>query len=137
MILVDDKGKFLLKGRKKLCEQSDLKKGFAKTFQVDGEKIAVYFNGREVFAFTPFCPHARANLTQGTFDRKTVTCHWHGWCFDLESGNGLNNKSKLKTYAVSRENGAIYVDICRDGDGNGPDPDNADFFMPKIKWKNS
>ena len=120
---------------KKLCAESDLKKESGKIFLIEGKKIGVYFNGNEIFAFSPFCPHARANLTHGAFDRHTVKCHWHGWRFDLESGKGLNNGSQLETYRVSRQNGWIYVAFEKNREVEGPD--DSDFLMPEIKWKNS
>ena len=42
------------------------------------------------YVFERFCPHRRADLAVfGTIEGTTLTCHLHGWQFDLESGRCL------------------------------------------------
>ncbi|NOZ12330.1 MAG: Rieske (2Fe-2S) protein [Acidobacteria bacterium] len=118
----------------KMCKKTELNNHRARILRVEGKQIAVYREGENIFAFSPFCPHARANLTRGVFSGHEVCCHWHGWRFDLESGEGLNNDCKLKMYPVSIRDGIVFVDLednVPSGEVNQPD----DFFMPEIQWK--
>ncbi len=117
----------------KICDISSFKKGHGTIFQVAGKQIAVYFDGEEIFAFSPFCPHARANLTKGTFRKQEVKCHWHGWRFNLQDGEGLNNDARLKTYPVTVQNGEVFIGF-QDEKEIKP-AESEDLFMPEIKWK--
>ena len=119
---------------KKICDVTSLKKGKATILRMDGEQIALYFDGSEVFAFSPFCPHARANLTMGSFHEQEVKCHWHGWRFSLRDGEGVNNDSRLKTYPVKVEDGIVFVELNQQIEEKKPTV-NEDPFMPEIKWK--
>jgi len=118
----------------KICDVSSLKKGRATIFRLKGEQIALYVDGEEIFAFSPFCPHARANLTMGSFHEQEVKCHWHGWRFSLRDGEGVNNDSRLKTYPVTVENGIVFVELNQQIEEKKPTV-NEDPFMPEIKWK--
>lgn len=118
--------------RKKLCLTQELKPGKPTVILSDGKKVAVMKTADgAVIAFSPFCPHARANLLHGRFENDTVTCHWHGWTFDLRSGEGTNNDSRLHMFPVVEEAGVVYL-VAENRDVEQP---GEDFFMPEIKWK--
>ncbi len=119
---------------KKVCNLTRLEKGRPTVFRVSEKQVALYFDGKEIFAFSPFCPHARANLTKGTFRGHEVRCHWHGWRFNLKDGEGLNNDANLKIYPVTVQDGEIFVDF-EEQQMDGDSIDNEDLFMPEIKWK--
>jgi UDP-MurNAc hydroxylase len=45
---------------------------------------------RAGYVFERFCPHRRADLAVfGTIEGATLTCHLHGWQFDLDTGRCL------------------------------------------------
>jgi UDP-MurNAc hydroxylase len=45
---------------------------------------------RSGYVFERFCPHRRADLAVfGTIEDTTLTCHLHGWQFDLDTGRCL------------------------------------------------
>ena len=56
--------------------------------------MALYRLGGAVVCWQAFCPHLQGPLFQGTLSwlgaRPSVTCPWHGWRFDLESGERLD-----------------------------------------------
>ncbi|RLE18751.1 MAG: hypothetical protein DRJ14_02800 [Acidobacteria bacterium] len=118
-----------------VCDVSSLKEGQARVYRVNGKHVAIYFDGEDVFAFSPHCPHARANLTKGTFQKDAVRCHWHGWRFSLQDGKGLNNDAELKTYPASIRDGEVMVELV-EPEGQPKQEEGEDSFMPEIKWKN-
>lgn len=118
----------------KICEVSSLKRNHATIFRVEGRQVAVYFNGEDIFAFSPFCPHARANLTKGTFQNHEVRCHWHGWRFSLQDGKGLKNDSRLKTYPVTVQDGEVFIEL-EEEQQEGKATEREEFCMPEIEWK--
>ena len=117
----------------RVCRLGELSEGKPRVFHVNGTKIAVMKTGTGVVAFSPFCPHARANLLHGRYDGLTVTCHWHGWKFDLKTGKGTNNDAGLTTYPVRVDEDNVFVQLK--GDVEPVEADEA-FFMPEIRWKN-
>ncbi len=64
------------------------------------------------FATEVGCKHQRADLTKGEIKGLIVTCHRHGWQYDLESGKCLNHDSAdLRKYPLKIENDEIYISL--------------------------
>ncbi len=61
---------------------------------VAGDQIVALFNvdGR-LYALDGICPHQGGPLGQGTLEAAVVTCPWHGWQFDVRTGQHQVNGS--------------------------------------------
>ncbi len=57
--------------------------------QIKGEPLIVTRIDGEIFAFSAICPHAAANLNDGTLHRGRITCPLHEWKFDIRTGRTL------------------------------------------------
>ncbi|MCA9694225.1 MAG: Rieske 2Fe-2S domain-containing protein, partial [Myxococcales bacterium] len=59
------------------------------------------------------CPHEGYPLSQGTVDDACVlTCNWHNWKFDLETGANTMSGDGVRTYPVERrDDGHVWVDV--------------------------
>jgi len=56
------------------------------------------------------CPHAGGNLSAGAVEGSVVTCPWHFWPFDLDSGQcTLAANVQLRRYPCKVENGEIFA----------------------------
>jgi nitrite reductase/ring-hydroxylating ferredoxin subunit len=95
--------------------------------EVEGREIGVFRIDGEYHALLNYCPHQAAPLCQGDltgqmvvgddgwewhYDKEgeIVTCPWHGWKFDVESGvNVKDDRYAVPTYEVEVEDGAVYV----------------------------
>lgn len=56
------------------------------------------------------CPHAGGNLAAGEVTGATVTCPWHQWPFDLDSGVcTLSDSARLRPLEVCVEEGWVCV----------------------------
>ena len=77
----------------------------------DGNELAVYNVGGEFYATENFCPHRGAPLADGVLCGHIVECGWHGWQFDVRTGECLTVTEKLKTYRVRTEEGMLKVEI--------------------------
>ena len=54
---------------------------------VSGDRVIALFNVAGTFyALDGVCPHQGGPLGQGTLEGCVVTCPWHGWQFDVTSG---------------------------------------------------
>jgi nitrite reductase/ring-hydroxylating ferredoxin subunit len=52
----------------------------------EGRFIALFRVGDEVRALDDACPHQGAPLSMGVVKQGEVTCSWHGWHFEVETG---------------------------------------------------
>src|ERR1700752_3437756 len=90
--------------------------------KLGGKQIALFAVGRDVFACNNRCPHEGYPLREGTLDDGCVlTCNWHGWKFDLRSGDNLLRGDRLRTYPTKIVEGAVWVDVA------DPPPEQRQF----------
>lgn len=76
-----------------------------------GEQVAVFRSGHRFFAVENRCPHAGAYLNEGIVEDNILTCIWHGWRFELESGQCLNEYwARLKTFPLSEEDDELLIE---------------------------
>jgi nitrite reductase/ring-hydroxylating ferredoxin subunit len=91
----------------------DLPEGRGATVELAGGKeLALYNVGGRFYCVENFCPHKGAPLADCPVSGQTVTCDWHGWRFDLQTGACLNRVSDpLETYEVVIEDGLLKISV--------------------------
>ena len=69
-------------------------------------QIALFAAGDAVFACNNRCPHEGYPLREGTVNGDCVlTCNWHGWKFDLKTGDNLFQGDRLRLYPIGHRRG--------------------------------
>lgn len=114
--------------RHTVCATDDLPPGERVIREVDGREIAVFNVDGEFVAAANYCTHAGGPVCEGTVsgmvtaevdewswgwdrDGEILACPWHGWEFDLLSGEHLSDPDyRLVTYDVAVEDGTVYVE---------------------------
>lgn len=61
-----------------------------------GHKLAVLWNHGDPRAYEDLCPHLGLPLTLGHLDGDTVRCGYHGWAFDNDSGDVVDQPTLSK-----------------------------------------
>lgn len=56
---------------------------------VDGLPIALARVGEVVYAFGDACRHEGGPLSAGVLIDHTVTCPWHGWTYNIQTGKSI------------------------------------------------
>ena len=83
--------------------------------KVNGEPLLLTrLEEGEIIAFTPFCPHAAADLTKADLHRGRIICPDHEWKFDLRTGRTLyppDESCQLKRFPVQEIDGEIWIKI--------------------------
>jgi 3-phenylpropionate/trans-cinnamate dioxygenase ferredoxin subunit len=120
-----------------VARRDEIAPGGRKIVEVAGRSIGVFNVGGEFFALRNRCPHQGAPLCDGklwgalTADKpgefqysrqgEIIACIWHGWEFDLRTGQSWCDPVKLRVrrYEVAVEPGAELVDEP----GAAPDAD--------------
>lgn len=102
-----------------------------KIVEVNGLEIGVFYVDGEFYAWVNVCPHAGAPVCEGVVggtrtpsevysyeygrDQEILRCPWHGWEFDLKTGEHLVQSSdgkrgtRLKGFPVKVEAGNVYL----------------------------
>ncbi|NHI01834.1 Rieske (2Fe-2S) protein [Oceanimonas sp. MB9] len=111
-----------------VCKVDEVRPGQQKIVQLDKFSVGVFNIGGEYHALLNVCPHRGAALCEGPVcgttqptdqrefiycqENALVRCAWHGWEFDIKSGEFLVDPSiKAKTFPVSVEADEVFVHI--------------------------
>jgi len=77
----------------------------------NGAELALYNIAGEFYAIENFCPHKGAPLADGHLCGHMVECDWHGWRFDVRTGECVTNRGSVETYEVIIEDGLIKIRV--------------------------
>lgn len=83
---------------------------------VEGRGLAIFRVGGTLRAVTDRCPHNGMPLRDGELRGGVLTCRWHGWSFDLETGlpPGADPDAagpRVCTYPVRAVEGRVWVGL--------------------------
>ncbi len=93
-----------------LARAGDVPPGTGRSFSLGRYEIALFNIGGDFYALENNCPHQGGPIADGWLEGTTVTCPWHGWCFDVPSGKmTLGDFARVTKFAVRREGEDIYV----------------------------
>ena len=105
----------------KVCAVSELATNGMAAFFVDGWEVLVVRDREGRFhALDGICPHEEAPLVYGELDDDVLVCGRHAWCFDVTTGQGLNQPGCwLAKYHIEVQGDDIYVDRQRAATADG------------------
>jgi nitrite reductase (NADH) small subunit len=96
----------------RLAPVSEVPLAAAREVVVEGRVIAVFNVGGTFYALDGVCPHQGGPLGRGMLEGCLVTCPWHGWQFDVRSGqHQFNARLVQPRYEVRVEDDWILVDL--------------------------
>lgn len=115
-----------------IAGEGDIPEGGRILVEVEGREVAVFNRNGEYYAYANWCPHQGGPICEGelsgtleaSFDRETLTvdrdwvaegtvltCPWHGWEFDVTSGECRVDDTRLPTYSVRVEDGDVVITL--------------------------
>ena len=96
----------------KVCKTTELKTGCGRSIDVNGKLVAVFNVEGNFYAINDTCGHRGGPLGEGELDGTTVICPWHGWRYNVTTGeNELLPSLPIETYAVKVEGEDVLVEI--------------------------
>jgi 3-phenylpropionate/trans-cinnamate dioxygenase ferredoxin subunit len=106
---------------------NDLPAGERRIITAEDKSIGVFNTGSQIVAVLNICPHAFAPVCLGKIggttlpskpgefiwgqENQILRCPWHGWEFDLHSGQCLTDRRRLKRFPVLIRDGRVYVEV--------------------------
>jgi nitrite reductase/ring-hydroxylating ferredoxin subunit len=96
----------------KLATLDDLPPGTAVEVAHDGRIVALFNLDGMILAIDGICPHQGGPLVEGEVKDGVVTCPWHGWRFDLRTGQSLlSSRVRQPVYEVRIEGRDVLVAV--------------------------
>ena len=78
---------------------------------LDGVEIAVFVADGGVHAVSNTCPHEGNPLVEGDLLGRTLTCAYHSWKFDLETGACLFGEEPVRMYPAEVRDGEVWITV--------------------------
>ena len=96
----------------KVCNASDVKPGCEKATHSDDKVVSVFNVDGKFYAINEVCGHRGGPLGEGELDGTTVICPWHGWRYNVTTGeNELLPSLPTQKYEVKVEENDVLVDL--------------------------
>ena len=92
---------------------SDLNDKGVVMVRVSGKQIALFRTADgDVRACDNRCPHEGYPLSEGSLSADCwLTCNWHNWKFNLETGENLYGGDRVRVYPVEIREGDVWLDL--------------------------
>lgn len=115
------------RSRHAVAPASELPPGSRRIVTLENRSVGLFNVHGEFIAVLNVCPHELAPVCLGRWSGTTtpslpgqfnwgregeiLRCPWHGWEFDLLTGNCLTDRRRLRRFPTSVEDGMVYVDL--------------------------
>jgi nitrite reductase (NADH) small subunit len=97
-----------------VCRLDDVPADRGWPVRVGDASIAIFRLEGGVVAVENVCRHVGNPIDDGFVEDGCVTCPWHGWRYDLRTGNHLTlfgHRRGLRTYRVRVDGGDVLVEV--------------------------
>ena len=96
----------------RLMRLDELTAQSVKMVRIAGKQIAVFNTPDGIKACDNRCPHEGYPLAEGSLSSDCIlTCNWHNWKFNLDTGENLFGGDELRTYPIEVRGNDIWIDI--------------------------
>jgi nitrite reductase (NADH) small subunit len=94
------------------AKTGDVPPGTIREFQVDGKAVALANVDGRFHAINGVCLHHGGPLGDGPLEGAVVTCPWHGWQYDVQTGKVAQNPTVgVECYAVEVRGNEVFVNV--------------------------
>jgi len=114
--------------RYRVCRLDDVPTDSFLITEVEDKSIGLIRIDEEVHAVLNYCPHQGADICQGSIggtivnddvgeytyglDGRVLRCPWHGWEFDIKTGDGIYpGHENIATFETVVEGEDVYVKL--------------------------
>ena len=96
----------------KVAETADVPPGRGRVVGVGGRDVALFNVDGTFFAVDNTCGHRGGPLGEGNLSGPVVACPWHGWQYDVRTGeNALDDRFRVVCYPVRVDGASVLVEL--------------------------
>ena len=96
----------------KVAELSEIPEDSGKVVDVEGHCLALFKIDGKVHTIDNTCPHRMGPLGEGDLEGRVVSCPWHGWRFDVTTGQNPDfPAAKVPCFKASVEGSTVFVEV--------------------------
>jgi nitrite reductase (NADH) small subunit len=96
----------------KVADLSEVQPGQGKAIEAGGKSIALFNVDGTIYALDNTCLHQGGPLGDGDLIDDVVTCPWHGWTYNVRTGEKCDDSSiRVSCYPVKVDGEAIMVEL--------------------------
>ena len=96
--------------RVKIAVRSEVPSGAGKVVVALGRVLALFNVEGVFFAVDNSCPHRGGPLGEGYLQGRVVTCPWHGWQFDVTTGESpLNPRHHVRCVRLETDGEDLFA----------------------------
>jgi nitrite reductase (NADH) small subunit len=96
----------------RIAAADDVPPGTCGEYVAGGRIVALFNVEGQFYALDGICPHQGGPLGKGSLSGCIVTCPWHGFQFDVTTGQHQTSRSLVHpTLPVKVEGGEVCVDV--------------------------
>ncbi len=96
----------------RIAHRDDLAPGQGKVIKTPTHELALFRIDDTYHVIDDWCPHQGGSLGEGTLDGHVVLGPWHGWAFDVRTGQMPGHpKIHVRSYPVVIEGDDILVEL--------------------------
>ena len=100
----------MLEGYQRVAALADIPDGGCLAVEADGLPLVLIRRGDSVTALENRCPHAGAPLSEGFVEGDQIVCSWHGWSFDIATGQSVDDPaSAVPRHETLVDDGHVLV----------------------------
>ncbi len=96
----------------RIARVDEVAAGTGKVVELNDKVLAVFNVNGSFYVIDNTCLHRGGPLGEGFLDGKIVTCPWHGWEYDVSTGENLPGRAlKVNAYEVTVSDGDIIIEL--------------------------
>ena len=98
---------------RRVASLDEVPAGQPKVVELDGVRIVLVRVGDAVYACGDVCTHRGGPLGEGKLNGTRLACPWHGWMFDVRTGQCVfpGRGASIPSYPVRLEAGEVLVEL--------------------------
>lgn len=98
---------------RRVASLAEVPTGHLKLVELDGARIVLARVGDSVYACGDTCAHRGGPLSEGKLSGSRLACPWHGWMYDVRTGQCLfpGRGAAVPSYPVRLEADQILVEL--------------------------
>lgn len=100
-----------------VCREEEIPEGERKIVEVEGLSVGIFHHKGRWLALRNSCLHRGGPVATGCLEGDTITCPWHGFEYDIFSGELLvDTSAKLEMYPISVQDGKVSLMVPAEAD---------------------